>query len=133
MLIEEDELSVQLLNDIVRTMRKIPDQLGKKTDRVAQIEEKIQKRIPEWLENNPIPNIANTAKQNHEKAEAEVNAEANKKEELVKEQQSLATDLFDENVTEVKDPKPETPKEDKKKDDFEDELFVDDADLFGDK
>ena len=56
---KEDEFDSELVGDIVRCMRGLPDKLGKKTiTPVAAIEEKIVKKIPEWLANNPIPNLA---------------------------------------------------------------------------
>ena len=55
---QEDSLTEELVTDIIRTMRSLPDRLGKKTDAVRNIEEKIEKRMPEWLSNNNEPNIA---------------------------------------------------------------------------
>ena len=69
---KEDLLTDELVKDILRTMRSIPDKLGKKTDAVAKIEEKIGKKMPTWLEEGVEPNIANMAQKNANKATEEV-------------------------------------------------------------
>jgi len=124
----EDEHSKELVNDIVRTLRAIPDQLGKSTLVVVNedAEEKIKKRIPEWLENGPEPNIANTAKINHEETVTKINAEANDKKERSKEEDSIVEDLFDdkdskevkEDISKTEESKSEEPKTTPKTDDF---------------
>ena len=48
---KEDELNSDLVADLVRTMRSLPDQLGKKTNAIVDIEEKIQKKIGEFYNN----------------------------------------------------------------------------------
>ena len=58
MIKQENVLTDELINDIIRTMRALPDKLGKKTNAVTEIEEKIEKRIPEWLQTGSEPNIA---------------------------------------------------------------------------
>ena len=88
---KEDQLNDEVVADLIRTMRSLPDKLGKKTNAVAEIEEKIQKRIPEWLENNPEPNIANVTKRSHERADAKAHADAEEKK--VQETNATVTDV----------------------------------------
>jgi hypothetical protein len=85
MIKQEDELTSDLVNDVIRTMRTLPEKLGKKTNAVSAIEEKIQKKIPAWLDSNEVPNIANGAQKQYDKniakASAQVeNAKANQQE-----------------------------------------------------
>jgi hypothetical protein len=62
MIKKEDELTVELTNNMFRNMKKIPDQLGKKTEAPKDVEDRIKKIIPEWLTAAPVPNLANSAK-----------------------------------------------------------------------
>lgn len=61
---KEDELTEELLANLIRNMKTIPSRLGKTTNAVVEVEESIIKVIPEWLEESPIPNLA---KDVHEK------------------------------------------------------------------
>lgn len=158
MVSKEDELSKELVNDVVRTLRGIPDQLGQGKKAVTEIEEKIKTRIPEWLGNDPEPNIANnpssvanTAKNNNDKAEAEIQAKSEEKQEKVNRESAIVENLFDDEP--AKDEKTQTPaqesvtnveesvKKDAAKDSdidvakelFGEDLFADDADLFNNK
>ena len=65
MIKQEDVLTDELTNDIIRTMRALPGKLGKKTDAVTEIEEKIEKRMPEWLQAGSEPNIAKKTYENN--------------------------------------------------------------------
>ena len=80
MLQKEDELTNELVADVVRTMRSMPEKLGKKTTANIEIESKIAKKVPEWLNGNVEPNIANQAKTsfNANVAKANANIEAKK-------------------------------------------------------
>lgn len=123
MIRKEDQLTDELVKDIIRTMRSMPDKLGKKTNAVTAIEEKIGKKMPTWLEEGGVPNIANTAQKNFDKSVAEVHA---KKEEVLEKElaNKVETDAFLENK--IKD----KPKEDKPKPkELDDDLFGDE-DLF---
>jgi len=64
----EDELTDELLVDMIRSMRRIPERLGKSGVTTVEVEERISKRIPKWLEENPVPNIAGTAEVKHQQA-----------------------------------------------------------------
>jgi len=72
---KEDRLNDEVVSDLVRAMRALPSKLGKKTNAVVEIEEKIKTKIPEWLKNGPEPNIANVAQKDAEKSEAKAHAE----------------------------------------------------------
>jgi hypothetical protein len=141
MLQKEERLNDEVVADLVRSMRALPSQLGKKTDAVVEIEEKIKSKIPEWLENNPEPNIANLAQRNHEKAEAEAhskNEEKKQKTEDKVEEDAELEDLLSKPEDSVEsqpvEDKQDTEekKEEKKEENVEkldDDLF-DDDDLF---
>lgn len=58
MVAKEEEHNADIVNDLIRSMRELPDRLGKKTTAVQDIEQKIEGAIPRWLEENPIPNLA---------------------------------------------------------------------------
>ena len=47
---QEDQLTDELIANLVRNMKTIPEKLGKKTDAVVAVEESIIKAIPKWLE-----------------------------------------------------------------------------------
>ena len=93
MIQKEDQLTDELVKDVIRTMRSMPDKLGKKTDAVTKIEEKINKKIPTWLEEGSEPNIANLAKDNIAKVVAEVNAKKEEKE-IKKQANKIETEEF---------------------------------------
>lgn len=59
---KEDALSKDLADAIVRSLRALPDRVSKGAVEVAAFEELVKAGIPQWLVNNPIPNIANKAK-----------------------------------------------------------------------
>ena len=58
MVAQEEEHNADVVNDLIRSMRELPDRLGKKTNAVTKIEASIEGAIPKWLNENPIPNIA---------------------------------------------------------------------------
>jgi len=152
MVSKEDELSKELVNDVVRTIRGIPEQLGKGRSAVTEIEEKIKTRLPEWLGSDPEPNIANNpssvanaAKINNDKAEAEIEAKSEEKKLSEKRESDIVENLFDDEPTKstetdknedslIESPKggSEAAKSTVESNDFED-LFEDDADLFEEK
>jgi len=104
MIQKEDKLTDELIQDIIRTMRSMPDKLGKKTNAVVNIEEKIKKKIPTWLEEGSEPNIANLAKNNSEKSMAEASIKLEQKknyEKTAKEE----TDLFLNGKSSIEQPK----------------------------
>jgi hypothetical protein len=49
MVAKENELTEELLSDMIRSMRTIPERLGKKTNAVQEIEERITVSIPEFM------------------------------------------------------------------------------------
>jgi len=68
---KEDALRDELVTNMIRSMKAIPERLGKGVDQAVEVQEAIQKAIPAWLENGPIPNIANGAKEKVIQAAAE--------------------------------------------------------------
>lgn len=75
MLEQEDALTNEVVADLIRSMRSMPEKLGKKTTANIEIEAKIAKKVPEWLNGNVEPNIANNAKIQHDTNKAKANAE----------------------------------------------------------
>jgi hypothetical protein len=82
---KEDQLRDELLASLVRSMHAIPEKLGKGIEEAIEVEEAIQKAIPEWLENGPVPNIANTAEKKQIQAVAEQKAQKDEAEANLKE------------------------------------------------
>ena len=66
----EEELTNDLVNSVIRSMRTIPSQLGKGVDEAQEVEESISKAIPEWLNNQP-PNLVDKAKEKVNRVAAE--------------------------------------------------------------
>lgn len=120
---QEDNLRDDLVASLVRSMKSIPEKLGKGAENAVEVEEAIKKAIPDWLENGPVPNIANNAEKKHIQNTAE--------------QKAHKEDLED-NLSEVLNEKIEKPSEkekppEKKKAEVkaQDDLFNDeDDDLF---
>jgi len=82
---KEDALRDDLVVSLIRSMKAIPERLGKGIESAIQVEESIQKAIPEWLANSPIPNIANGAAKLSIKASAEQKAHKEKQDEIIPE------------------------------------------------
>lgn len=78
---KENELNAELVDDLVRNMRSLPEKLGKKSaSPVTAIEDKIVRKIPEWLANNPVPNLAKDASEKGDRKSSN-NTEAKKEKE----------------------------------------------------
>ena len=150
---KEDDLRNDLVSSLIRSMKYIPEKLGKGADKAIEVEESIKKAIPEWLEKNPVPNIANGAKKTDIRNSAEQMAnktiqeasvsntlsvieEPEKTEKTEKTEEKVTVDekdLFedDSNVSStVAKEKSSADKTNSKGDDFD--LFNDD-DIFGDE
>ena len=140
---KEDKLSEAAVDDLIRGLRIKAEKIGKRIEGVIEeAKENIQKRIPEWLEADPEPNIANLAQKAHEKAEAEIHADEENKKEEEKNDPVLAPEPVADNKEEKKEEKKEEPeqkkeseseakKEAEESDDLnDDDLFMDDDDLF---
>jgi hypothetical protein len=120
MIRKEDQLTDELVKDIIRTMRSMPDKLGKKTTAVASIEDKISKKIPAWLEDGVEPNIANTA----QKVAIKSVADASAKVETAKEKEAVKTAETKSFLkTELVSPTPVEKTEEKEEELFDDDLF----------
>lgn len=85
MIQKEDELTNELIANLIRNMRTIPEKLGKKTNAVVEVEESITKTIPDWLKNGEVPNIANGAKKNHNQVVSEQKELKDSQSDLLKE------------------------------------------------
>jgi len=71
LLAAQDKLNDDVVLYLIRSLNALPERLGKDTNAVQEVEESIKKAIPEWLEKDPIPNMANKAKTNHQKVVSE--------------------------------------------------------------
>jgi len=113
---QEDQLTDELIANLVRNMKTIPEKLGKKTDAVVAVEESIIKAIPKWLEEQPEPNIANKAKESNNSVIAEQVTQNKKQEQDLDEEK----DLLEADPVIEKDNKKE---EVKKVEESDDDLF----------
>lgn len=57
---KEDELRNDLVDSLIRTIRETSEKF-KSTGQVTQVESAIKQKLPQWLEENYVPNIANGA------------------------------------------------------------------------
>ena len=104
---KEDELTDGIVLDVIRSMKSIPDKLGKKTNAVAELEESVKKEIPRWLTEGAEPNLAaskaNLAQKKHQDVVSNNKAQADSK----KSEVSIDIDAFlakeDETVKEEKE------------------------------
>ena len=77
---KEDSLRDELVASLVRSMKAIPEKLGKGIEQAVEVEESIKRAMPSWLATNPVPNLAhmpNEAKERNIQVTAE--QEAHKK------------------------------------------------------
>lgn len=93
MIQKEDALTDELLVDMIRSMRRIPERLGKSGVTTVEVEERISKRILKWLEENPVPNIAGTAETKHKQAVDQQTKEAARVEEKKASNDEFGLDL----------------------------------------
>lgn len=115
---KEDELTEELVANLIRNMRRIPERLGKDTTAVIEVEESIAKVIPEWLQNGDVPNLANKALTGHNETVAEQKEERDSHNIVEEKKEVLPEDL-----KEVVAKKPSNEMDD---------LFDGDDDLFSD-
>ena len=80
---KEDALRDDLISSVKRSMKAIPEKLGKGIENAVEVEQLIKKAIPEWLANGPVPNMANTAKKTEVRVAAEQKEQKDKAESLV--------------------------------------------------
>lgn len=59
---QEDALTESLVDSVLRSLKAIPERLGKGRAEAIEVEQSISKAIPAWLASDPVPNIANNAK-----------------------------------------------------------------------
>lgn len=147
MIRKEDQLTDELVQDVIRTINAIPAKFSssptplspEKVDKIAAtsnaIQDKISKKIPTWLTEGSDPNIANTASKISVKngTEAYAKKEDDKAEkESIKSASMAETELFLNGGSDEKpDEKPKEVEKPKAKLDMDDDLFSDeDQDLF---
>ena len=107
--IHEDALRNDLLSGLIKSMHEVPKRLGKGVEEAQEVEEAIVKAIPEWLKNNPVPNIANQASQNNLKNAAE---QKNNKDSNAKNTSDVIIENESTNNSDIKSDKLETIDED---------------------
>ena len=102
----EDKLNDELVCSMIKAMRATPKRLGTDLngEAVQKVETAIKTAIPEWLENDPIPNLANAALEAHEDVIEE------QKENKEKQEAKLAGKNDMVNIGGGKSEIPETPK-----------------------
>lgn len=125
---KENALFNDLIDSVVRDMNSIPDRLGKKDVPIAQLNESITKAIPEWLEKDPI---ANLAKKKNIQDEAKIESEISKqKKEIISDKAEFEGiyEQISENDSTVAKNKAKVSKETSSDDDFD--VFASDEDLF---
>lgn len=64
---KESELIEDLIDSLKVSMSQVTKKMNMGIDEAIEVQESISKTIPEWLKNNPIPNIANKAYQSNKK------------------------------------------------------------------
>jgi len=55
---KEDQVTAELVDNLIRNMRTIPDKLGKETNAVEKFEDRVTKTIPEFMKGSQEPNLA---------------------------------------------------------------------------
>ncbi len=91
---KEDSLRDDLISSMIRSMKSIPERLGKGVESAQEVEQSIKKAIPEWLANGHVPNIANNAKKSDIKicSEQKANKDSSVKESKELEESITTTD-----------------------------------------
>jgi hypothetical protein len=97
---KEDSLRDDLIASVIRSMKAIPERLGKGVEAAIEVEESIKKAIPSWLENGAVPNIANLPKKKNLQDVAE---QKNKKDEAAKNLVEVTDTVIPEVKAEVKE------------------------------
>ena len=72
MVSQEDKQTKEVLESLKRDMKKTPEELGKYEDKIEAFNNLTAKKMPTWLGEGAIPNIANSAKKVKEDAEAKL-------------------------------------------------------------
>jgi hypothetical protein len=130
---KEDQMTKELVADIRRTLKKcyedfsgVSKEIAQKMESVTKIDGKISKKMPTWLEDGYEPNIANSAKKQAIKSEADAYVKKEDREEELNKRKEVS-ESETENFLEEKSTN--TVKLDEK--DASNDLSMDD-DLFGD-
>jgi hypothetical protein len=117
---QEEALTSDLITSVVRSMRSVPEKLGKGVANAQEVEESIAKAIPAWL-NEKVPNIADNPKKKLIQVSAEQKAKVDE-----------VDDIFDVEETPVEKPavKKEVKEEEKAVVDSDSPITEDADDLF---
>lgn len=126
---KEDELSAEVIDDLDRCVRKLPEKFSKASETIVEdFGGRIEKVIPKWLEDGPEPNIANVAKKSHESSNFKADVEEQEREATTRSTVTEMEELFGPDP----DPAPEDEKKEepsektevtKIEDEDEDDLF----------
>ena len=94
-MVKEDQLTRDLIASLSRSMKIVPEALGKGMAEAVQVEQSVKKAIPEWMKNSPAPNIA-------KKVEIQVSAAQEDKQ--AKEKAQVATTVLAEVTADIVKP-----------------------------
>lgn len=109
---KESELRDDLIDSLLVSMEKVAKKMNVGIEQAIEVQESISRAIPEWLKNNPIPNIANQASKGNKKIASE------QKQSKINNEKNLSEVIIDEKT-------PDTDKINK----ITDDDFFDDEDL----
>lgn len=88
---KEDQLTQELIGNLIRNMRTIPEKLGKQTDAVSDFEDRVTKALPDFMKGSEEPNLA---KKRHLQVSAEEKENSAKREVKSKEQEKEVAELL---------------------------------------
>jgi len=92
---KEDDLSNEVIADLERCLRKLPEKFAKASETIVEdFGDKIYNKIPEWLKDGPEPNIANRAKSSHESSDAKADDEQKERVEVTNSTITEMEELF---------------------------------------
>jgi|SaaInlV_165m_DNA_1040744.scaffolds.fasta_scaffold20051_3 hypothetical protein len=115
----EEQLSKDVVDSVINSMRLVPGRLGKGVDNAQEVEDSISKAIPEWLNNAP-PNLANNPKINSDKVAA---AQKDNKDKVAESSEIAESSMPTVESNDFLDDRPTVESND----------FLNDADLFEDE
>ena len=99
MIKQEDQLTQELTENIIRNMRTLPGKLGKETNAVEEFEDRLSKTLPDFMKGSQEPNLA---KQKHVQTEGDEKSNSDKKEAKSEKNQKSVEPLVSESQQEKK-------------------------------
>jgi len=95
---KEANLNTELVNSLIHDMRALPGRLGKTTEAVQEVEERIKGKLPTWLKSEDVPNLANAnmARKTHERSVDEQQSNKEKQDENIREAKEAVGEATDE-------------------------------------